>query len=246
MDFEELKRLPLGDAAKAIVTEGGATAGGFVGAGVLGRRIQSMAKSDAEIVTLTDKLLAWAGNNGPKIGLWYFLRGRPMLGGASEDFNKGIVTSVAFDTLMRLLNEGRNPASATVMGYEALGEGSGTGGAMGVVSADIQKLVQENSALRTELNRARNAGVQVQQVPYAASPMDPRLPPYVGGAAIPPAERERKFAFMPGMGTPGIPQPPVTGQRQRKYGFAGETAVMGSGGRPGAAYVQAGKMFGMR
>lgn len=244
MDFEELKRLPLGDAARAIVTEGGATTGGFVGAGVLGRRIQSMVKSDAEVITITDKLFAWAGNNGPKIGLWYFLRGRPMLGGASEDFNKGIVTSVAFDTLMRLLNDGKNPASATVMGYEALGEGSGTMSAAG--NEAVQRLVQENSALRADLNKLRNAGIQVQQVPYAASPMDPRLPPYVGGAAIPPAERERKYAFMPGMGTPGIPQPPVTGHRQTKYGFAGETAVMSSTGRPGAAYVQAGKMFGMQ
>ncbi len=247
MDFEELKRLPLGDAAKAIVTEGGATAGGFVGAGVLGRRIQAMVKSDAEVVTITDKAFAWAGNNLPKIGLWYFLRGKPMLGGASEDFNKGIVTSVAFDTLMRFLNEGRNPASATVMGYEALGEGSGTMNTAG--NEAVQRLVQENAGLRAELGRMKGVGIQIQQVPYAAGPMDPRLPPYVGGgvsgAAIPPAERERKFAFMQ-PAIPGLPRTPGTAERDRRYGFAGETAVMSSAGRPGAAYVQAGKMFGMQ
>lgn len=242
MDFEELRRLPLGDAVKAIVTEGGATAGGFVGAGVLGRRIQSMIKSDAEIVTTVDKGKAWLGNNGPKIAAWYFLRGRPVLGTASEDFNKGIVTSVAFDTLLRLMNDGRNPASATVMGYEALGESNGQTGAAS--NEAVQRLVQENASLRNELGRMKGAGsqIQVQQV----SPMDPRLPPYVGSSAITPGERERKYAFMPGMGTPGAPSGPIAQRRQVKYGFAGETAVMATTGRPGAAYVQAGKMFGMQ
>jgi hypothetical protein len=242
MDFEELRRIPLGEAASAIVTEGGATVGGFIGAGVLGRRIQAMVKSDAEVVTTVDKLYAWAANNGPKIAAWYFLRGRPVLGTASADFNKGVVTSVAFDTLMRLLHEGKNPSAATVMGYEVLGE-SGT---VNAADSTVQRLVQENAGLRAELGRLKGTGQQVQQVAYQEGPYSPRLPPYVGSQqVIPPAERERKFAFMQ-PAIPGLPRPPGVAERERKYGFAGEVSAMSAKGKPGAAYVQAGKMFGMQ
>lgn len=248
MDFEELRKIPFGDVVKAIVTEGGATASGFIGAGVLGRRIQAMVKPDAEIVTGMDKVYAWAGNNGLKALAWYFLRGRPVLGVASEDFNKGIVTSVAFDTIMRLSHGGKNPATATLFGYEALGDGS----MVGAGDATVSRLLTEVSALRAENARLRSGGVAVQQVPYAAqTPMDPRLPPYVGGEltaqVVPPAERERKYAFMQ-PAIPGVTRTPGAAEREKKYGFASGTPNMSAmtTGKPGAAYVQAGKMFGMR
>lgn len=245
MDFEDIKRVPLGDVASAIVKEGGAVTGGLLLAGFAGRQLENILMGTTPVTptsSLIDKAKAAGANLAPKVAGWYLLRGRT---GAAEDTRKGVATSAAFDLLMRLTNSGVNPATATVMGYQVLGDGSIVG-VSGSNPNDVQRLVQENGALRTEVNKLRNAGIQVQQTPYAASPMDPRLPPYVGSQTIPPTERERKFAFMPGMGTPGVPQPPVTGHRQTKFGFSGETAVMSSSGRPGAAYVQAGKMFGMQ
>ena len=249
MDFEELKRVPLGDVASAIVKEGGAVTGGLLVAGFAGRQAENLLMGATPVTptsTLIDKAKAAGANLAPKVVGWYLLKHRT---GVAEDVKKGIVTSAAFDLLMRLTNSGVNPATATVAGYQVLGDGS----IIGVGSADasaVQKLVQENGSLRAELNRLRETGVQVQQVPYAAqTPMDPRLPPYVGGGisgmVIPPAERDRRFAFM----QPAIPgkagYPPGTAHRQTKYGFAGE-APISSAGKPGAAYVQAGKMFGMQ
>lgn len=229
MDFSELRKIPLGDALNAIASEGGSVVAGLTGAGILGRRIQSMVKPDAEVVTTMDGVYAWAGNNAPKIAAWYLLRGK-----VSPDIEKGIVTSAALDTLMRLLNAGKNPASATVMGYEVMGENRSQ--SLGGVDANtVQRLVQENSQLRAQLGMRSAEGA-----------MSPRLPPYVGSALITPDERERKYAFMPGMGTPGVTRPPGVEPRQTRYGFAGETSAMASTGRPGAAYVQAGKMFGMQ
>lgn len=244
MDFEDIKRIPLGDVASAIVKEGGAVTGGLLAAGFAGRQLENMLMGTTPVTptsSLIDKAKAAGANLAPKVVGWYLLRGRT---GAAEDARKGVVTSAAFDLLMRLTNSGVNPATATVMGYQVLGDGS----IVGVSSANpdgVQRLMQENGALKTEVNRLRSVGIQVQQIPYAASPMDPRLPPYVGSQTMPPAERERKFAFMQ-PAVPGVTQPPGTGQRERRYGFTGETSVMSSGGRPGAAYVQAGKMFGMQ
>jgi hypothetical protein len=234
MDFSELKRVPLGDVATTIIQEGGAVVGGLAVAGVAGRQVENLVMGATPVTptsTTFDKGKAWVANNGPKLLLYHLLRGKT---GALEDVKKGAVTSVAFDTLMRLTNSGVNPASATVMGYQVLGHDHAIGAAGGADPATVQRLVQENATLRAQLN------AQV-------GPMDPRLPPYVGGAsaAIPPAERERKYAFMQ-PAIPGITKPPGTQGRQTKYGFAGEVAVMSSGGRPGAAYVQAGKMFGMQ
>jgi hypothetical protein len=230
MDFSELRKVPLGDALNAIASEGGSVTAGLVGAGILGRRVQSMVKSDAEVVTTIDGVKAWAGNNVPKIAAWYLLRGK-----VNADIEKGIVTSAALDTLMRLLNGGVNPASATVMGYEVMGESKSLAG---VDAGTVQRLIQENGQLRAQLG-----------IKSAEGAMSPRLPPYVGSAIMTPDERDRKYAFMPGAssaGTPGVTKPPRVEQRQVRYGFVGETSTMSSAGKPGAAYVQAGKMFGMQ
>jgi len=234
MDFEELKRVPLGDVATAIVKEGGAVTGGLVMAGFAGRQAENALMGATPVTptsSLIDKAKAFGANVAPKAIGWYLLKGKV---GIAEDFKKGLVTSAAFDLLMRLLNAGVNPATASVMGYQILGDGSIV--STGSTDADIQKMVQENSALRTEVHRLRQL----------EGAMDPRLPPYVGSQAIPPAERERKWSFMQ-PAIPGQPKPPGTRERQTRYGFAGEVNAMDrTTGRPGAAYVQAGKMFGMR
>ena len=238
MNFEELKRLPLGDAVNAVVAEGGATVAGVFGANMIGRRVQAaMSKQDSTLTStsgLTDKLMVWGANNGPKIAAWYLLKGKSLLGSAQTDVEKGIVTSVALDTLVRLSNGGKNPGSVTIYGYEVLGgDGTAQTAGSGVSSAEVQKLIQENSVLRAELSRTRAASnVQVQQTPVNA----------VAGID----ERDRKYAFMPGMGVPGVTRTPGVDRRQVKYGFAGEVSAMSATGKPGAAYVQAGKMFNMQ
>lgn len=237
MDFEELKKVPLGDVATAIVKEGGAVTGGLLAAGVAGRQVENLVMGTTPVTptsTLGDKAKAALANVAPKAIGWYLLRHKT---GAIEDVRKGVVTSAAFDLLMRLTNSGVNPATATVMGYQVLGDGSivSTGS---TDAGTVQKLVQEIGMLRAELNRQRQL--------TGEGAMDPRLPPYVGGmpGIVPPAERERRYAFMQ-PAVPGVTRPPGTAHRQTRYGFAGETAVM-SAGKPGAAYVQAGKMFNMQ
>jgi hypothetical protein len=238
MIFEELKKLPLGEAFSAIVEEGGAVTAGLFGAGIVGRQAENMLVKIpvTPTSTTTEKVTGWAANNIPKALAWYFLRGK-----IPSDVEKGIVASAAFDTVMRLTNDGVNPATATVMGYQVLGDGRIV---MGAADANtVKRLVEENNALRSE-NTALKSGA----LPYQETPYSPRLPPYVGSQqVVPPAERERRFAFMQ-PAIPGVTKPPGQAEREKKYGFAGGTPNMSttSTGRPGAAYVQAGKMFGMQ
>ena len=236
MDFSELRGIPLGDVATAIVKEGGAVVGGLGIAGVAGRQVENMLMGATPVTptsTTGDKIKAGLANIAPKAVGWYLLRNKT---GVYEDARKGIVTSAAFDLLMRLTNSGVNPASATIMGYQVLGHDSAIASAGQADQATVQRLVQENSAMRAELAKMKEIS--------AEGVMDPRLPPYVGSSIMPPAERERKYAFMQ-PAIPGQVKPPGTAHRQTRYGFAGETAIM-SAGKPGAAYVQAGKMFGMQ
>jgi hypothetical protein len=245
MIFDELKRVPLGDVATTIVKEGGAVVGGLGVAGVAGRQVENMFMGLTPVTptsSTTDKVKAALANNIPKAIIYKLLAGK---GGMYEDVRKGVVTSGAFDILMRLTNSGVNPASATIMGYQVLGHDNAIANVGGADPATVNRLVQENAGLRAELSKLKGSQIQVQQVPYAQGPMDPRLPPYVGSGAVPPADRERKFAFMQ-PNIPGVTRPPGTAARGQKFGFAGETAIMSTGGKPGAAYVQAGKMFGMQ
>ena len=221
MDFEEIKRIPLGDVTTAIVKEGGAVTGGLLLAGAAGRQVENMLMGITPVTTtstLGDKVKAAGANLAPKVAAWYLLRGRT---GAAEDARKGVVTSAAFDLLMRLTNNGVNPAIATVMGYQILGSGD-------------QNLAQENAVLKAELNKAvkqlsaLGAGgqIKVQEVPYAPVP-----PPY------PLAERKPTYGFMPGTETQAAqPIDPRVARRQQRWGFAGEQI---------SASENIAKMFGM-
>ncbi len=215
MDFEEIKRIPLGDVSAAIVKEGGAVTGGLLVAGFAGRQAENMLMGATPVTptsTLADKVKAAVANLAPKVAGWYLLRGRT---GAAEDARKGFVTSAAFDLLMRLTNSGVNPATATVMGYQVLGLNAG--------DANVQKLVQENVVLKAELNKAikqlAGSGLRVQEVP-APSP-----PPYPLTTTAP--ARHEEFGFMEG---------PRVKARQRDFGFAGESIM---------STDRVAKMFGM-
>ena len=185
---------------KEVATEVLPAVGGFAGAGVIGRQIQNRIKPDSAVVGLTDGIYAWGGNNVPKLIAWLLLRGRAAPGSALEIANLGIVTSVGFDTLMRLLNSGKNPATATIMGWQVLGEpgagGPGEVALAGASAADIQRLMQENGALRVELNKAMQqlqvAGIQVLPDPEARRRRYGAMEPEIA-LEIP---RQKKFGIM--------------------------------------------------
>lgn len=157
MDWEQLRERTLGEVSTALVTQGAGVAGGFVGAAFVGRQVQNLVKKDADIVTMTDKVMAWTANNVPKIAIWYLARGYAIEPGetvtpmkeAISDARKAMAGSVVFDTLMRLANSGVNPASATLWNWQIL-----EGKDQKSVQADTHRLIQENSALRAELNKA--------------------------------------------------------------------------------------------
>lgn len=209
MDWTGLRERTLGDVTTTLVTEGGGTAGGFIGGAFIGRQVQNLIKKDDAIVDITDKLLAWGGNNIPKLALWWMGRGyRPagILGEAVQDGRKALAGSVVFDTLMRLSHTGKNPATASLWGYQVLG-GEGSEG-------NTNQILQENATLRSELNKAlqRLADMQVpgteqyrQIYPRGMESAQP-IPPEV-------AERQRKYGAMQ-------VTPPAIQERERKYAFA--------------------------
>lgn len=185
---------------KEVASEVVPAVGGFTLAGVAGRQVQNYFKPDAAVVGLTDGLIAWGANNGPKLIAWLLLRSRAVPGSALETANLGIVTSIGFDTLMRLLNSGKNPATATIMNWQVLGESQGRPGIAGAgATGDIQNLIQENGAIRAELNKALQrlavAGVNVA-LPDGAEARRRRY----GAMDELQTPRQRKYAFMPDSG----------------------------------------------
>lgn len=235
----------LGEVAGSLVTSGAGVAGGFLGAAFIGRQIQNYVKKDAEITKFTDAAMAWSANNLPKIGIWY-LAGRTRYAAAEPgevltpgkeavvDARKAFAGSIVFDTLMRLANSGKNPATATIMGWQVLGSGEGESGSQ---SAEIQRLIQENSDLRAETNKL------LQKMAVM-----PQGPPVIQSAVTPPAveERERRYGQMQYETTPpeviererryGQMQPARVAERERLFGF--------SSGKPEGT-MDVASMFGM-
>lgn len=222
MDWTGLRERSLGEVATTLVTEGGGTAGGFIGGAFVGRQVQNMVKKDETIVDLTDKLLAWGSNNGPKLLLWWLGRGyQPagIWGEAVSDGRKALAGSFVFDTLMRLSHGGKNPATAYLWDWQVLGNGEGTGpGTSGVSGAYIQ----ENSALRAELNKAlqKLADLQVPGTEQYRQ-IYPRGMEQSGLQPMPPdvAERQRKYQAMEQERLQATP--PAIQERERKYAFMG-------------------------
>lgn len=64
MDFEDIKRVPLGDVASAIVKEGGAVTGGLLLAGFAGRQLENILMGTTPVTptsSLIDKAKAEIG-----------------------------------------------------------------------------------------------------------------------------------------------------------------------------------------
>jgi len=158
MDWEGLREKTLGEVANTLVTEGVGVGAGFIGASTVGRRIEDyMLPLGVDGASWSSIIKGWAYNNVPKLAAWYVIRKyvpetpETRTQEVLADAKKAIAGSVVFDTLLRTTNHGvpvHDPS-----GYKLLG-GKGEQVRTAAPQADMQRLIQENSALRTELNKA--------------------------------------------------------------------------------------------
>ncbi len=206
MDWEQIRERTLGEVGEALVTEGGGVAVGFVGASFIGRQSQNIiatvypGASDTGISAnpWVNGPIAWIVNNAPKAAIWYLTKSYAIEPGevatpakeAISDARKAFAGSIVFDTLMRLANGGPNPASASIYGWQVLGSGQSPE-TQKAAQADVQRLIQENSALRTELNKA------LQRL--ASQPVAPQMTQPAAQPVIQPAVHQQ----------PVIQQPPA-------------------------------------
>lgn len=257
MDWEQLRERTLGEVGTALATEGVGVAGGLLGASFIGRQIENviLGKSSTGTQvritagdTFTTKFKGWAANNVPKLLGWYMLRnyakvepGEMVTPGKeiTVDAKKAFAGSVVFDTLIRVTNHGVPIGPVSFMGVEWLGDEDKQ--QTPALQADMQRLIQENSALRSELNKALQriastpAPIAVQyptvqtQVPTPppAAPVVRYQPVQAAPApqvtyseqrpAVPVRRAEEEASQMPY--TYAQPTPPVVHERQRQYGF---------------------------
>lgn len=246
MDYGEKT---LGEVGTSLVTSGAGTAGGFVLGAFVGRQVQNSVFKKPDPATggfakMTDAAMAWFGNNLPKGVLWY-LAGKTRFATAEPgealtpgkevtvDARKALAGSIVFDTLMRLANGGANPATAKLFGWQVLGNGQEAAGATN--QADIQRLIQENGDLRSELNKILQ---QMAIQPHITQPQIAQTPPAI-------EERERRYGQMYDTTPPEVIErerrfgqmaPQTVAEREKLFGFA-------SGKAEGTKDVAA--MFGM-
>lgn len=263
MDWESLRERTLGEVANTLVTEGVGVGAGFIGASTVGRRFEDYlltAAQKAELDPLAPPtsaswstiIKAWAYNNIPKLGGWYLLRRyTPDVAETRTqemliDAKKAVAGSIVFDTLLRTTNHGKpvhDPGS-----YKLLG-GSGEPIRSAAPQADVQRLIQENSALRTELNKALQrlaaptpapqpvyvqapapvaAPVQVQAAPVRPSPVVNVAPIQAAPAPAAPVVRYQPAAASAPVAkaaSPVVrveqqqPVPPAIAERERRFAF---------------------------
>lgn len=196
-----------------IVTEGIGIGGGFIAGGLVGRRVENLLiKTPVDpSSTLAQKLTAWAVNNGSKAVLYVLSKHYDYKTEITREATKALAGSIVYDTILRLANDGYNPASVSIGSYRILGSND---------PAVLQRTLQENSLLRTELNKAlqRLAGIdrplaekinaEIQSNP--ARPDSPQDFKYGGDISPAVANRQRNYGAMPW--TPDVME------RQRRYG----------------------------
>lgn len=247
MDWEQLREMTLGEVGTVLATEGIGVAGGFLAGGFIGRQVENIVKPGITAESsVTDKIMAWGANNIPKLAIWYLLRNYARVAPGEEvspmkemtvDLKKSLAGSFIFDSLMRLGNKGVMP-SATFFGYEVLGTGRSPE-TQKTVQADVQRLIQENSALRAELNKALQRLASQPAIPPQPVTAAPALvaPAPVAQVSIAPIQSQTQVAQQPPVVryTPIPQQPPApvpvtraaqpqgptdVPERQRRYGFA--------------------------
>ena len=190
------KRLSgVGDVSYHAAKEALGVGAGFGIAGYTGSFFESRYAPNVDAFSSTgDKLKALAVNNVPKVALWLGMKmkGPDTVRDSSDmlwvDARKGVIGNVGLDIGMRLMNHLAPPDMN--LGRKVLGQ------------KDAQRLIQENTALRENYNKAlaklsEVTGMQIQ-APRAgtrtAAPSAPGSP--AGGELQTP--RQKKYAFMPG------------------------------------------------
>lgn len=197
--------------SEEIGTEGIGIGGGFIVGGVIGRQVENMLLKTpvTDISPVKDKLVAWFANNGAKAALYSFARRYDAKSGITREATKALAGSIVYDTILRIANHGYNPADVSLAGYRILGSQSMGG-------AKVQQLFQENTLLRTELNKAlqKLASIpnvtRLQESPGYRGP-DTSTDFKYGGAPSPAVEeRQRQYGSMPW--TPDVME------RERRFG----------------------------
>ena len=209
--------------------EGFGTAGGFIAGGILGRQFENALIKVP--VTAADgfakKLMAAAANNVPKIVGHMAMSKYDAVSEGGKDASKALLGSVAYDLLLRIANHGVNPASVDLGGYRILGGGTGLN------QASTQRLIQENSILRTELNKAMQklAGGNVVRTLPGVPDIPGRGGDFRYGGFTSPAveQRQRRYGAMPwtpdvmererSFGAMPFEQNPTKTSREKRFGF---------------------------
>lgn len=197
----------------ALISEGLGTAFGFAAAGALGRFIQNRWVTDADVTAdpgLKTYAEAWAGSNLPKLAVWHF--SRPYANTEfTKDIRKAFLGNTVFDSGMRIANKGINPATAMIGGVEVMGNGQDLGvGIKANLPPDVQHLLQENEALRNEVNKMQTEmGLDTEALPdggarrkrFGAMTAQEKAALYAAQTT----ERQKKYAMMRGFTDNGVP-----------------------------------------
>ncbi|MDD3474342.1 MAG: hypothetical protein PHP08_00380 [Candidatus Dojkabacteria bacterium] len=84
--------------------------GGFIVSGFSGRYVEQQIKPNLpDTAATSDKIIAGAANNAPKLGLYYLFTKMGLDGAAAA-----AIGSVGYDVLIRLTNKGVNPANVNI------------------------------------------------------------------------------------------------------------------------------------
>jgi hypothetical protein len=164
---------------KDTISEGVPVTAGLIGSSAIGLYVESYVNKNMPVTpdsSLVAKVTSAVANNLPKLLIYQGVSTIDK-GATGRSIKSGILASVAFDSILRIASRGVNPLNVNFGGYRILDQGTN------------QKIIQENSLLRTELNKA------LQKMSYLPNET---------------AERQRQFGVMPST--------PDEMQRQRRYG----------------------------
>ncbi len=200
--------------------------GSFIVNGFAGRYTENLLKPDVTpISSTTDKIVAGAANNVPKIALYYILNSLKLRGAAAAAMG-----SLGYDVLIRLTNHGVNPASIYMNQYRVLAPKDQNISHQSMQPyADWAERQKQFSSMPFE----QSPKIIERQRKYGAMPAMPfeQSPKII--------ERQRKYGAMPAM---PFEQSPKIIERQRKYGSMMENL----GFKPDAKDTSTAKMFNMQ
>ncbi len=233
------ERLNYGEMAKDTIEIGG----GFILSGFTGRLIEEKLRPFVTPTSPTsDKVIAGAANNLPKVGLYYIFNKIGMKGAAAAAMG-----SLGYDVLIRATNQGINPASIYVKNYRVLNPQPQNG---------MPQSMQPTQSIPDWAERQKQFGAMPFREDHEITTRQDRFGamPFRDNPDI--LERQRKYAQMPFRDNPDIlerqrkygampfEQPAEKTNRQHKYGFAGMMEKMGF--VPDAKDTSIAKMFNMQ